>query len=101
MRIVHLLLTSHFAGTERHVLELAAAQAAAGHDVSLVLRRAAGQPRADAIAQRVDPKVKIVWVGDLFSAWQARRVVQRLSPDVAHAHLSKACHCLLYTSRCV
>ena len=94
MRIVHLLLTSHFAGTERHVLELAAAQAAAGHDVSLVLRRAAGQPRADAIAQRVDPKVKIVWVGDLFSAWQARRVVQRLSPDVAHAHLSKACHAL-------
>ena len=94
MRIVHLLLTSRFAGTERHGLELAAAQAAAGHDVSLVLRRAAGQPRADAIAQRVDPKVKIVWVGNLLSTWQARRVVQRLRPDVAHAHLSKACHAL-------
>lgn len=94
MRIVHLLLTSRFAGTERHALELAAAQAAAGHDVSLVLRRAAGQPRPDAIAQRVDPTVKIVWVGNVLSSWQARRMVQRLRPDVAHAHLSKACHAL-------
>ncbi|MDE2407205.1 MAG: glycosyltransferase [Xanthomonadaceae bacterium] len=94
MRIAHLLLTSRFAGSERHALELAAAQAAAGHAVTLVLRKAAAQPRADAIAQRVDPKVKVVLVPDLFAAWHARRLLQRLQPDVAHAHLSKACHAL-------
>ena len=52
MRIAHVLLTSRFAGTERHVLELSAAQAAAGHDVTLVLRRKAARPHADAIAHR-------------------------------------------------
>lgn len=94
MRIVHLLLTSRFAGTERHALELAAAQAEAGHDVTLVLRRAGAQARPDAIAQRVDSKVKVELIGNLFTAWQARRLLQRLQPDVAHAHLSKACHAL-------
>jgi glycosyltransferase involved in cell wall biosynthesis len=94
MRIAHLLLTRRFAGSERHALELAAAQAAAGHDVSLVLRRAGCAERADAIAHRVDPRVRTVVVGDLLPAWQARRAVRRLRPDVAHAHLSGGCRAL-------
>lgn len=93
MHIAHLLLTSRFAGTERHVLELAAAQAAT-HDVTLVLRRAAAQDRPDAIAHRVDPRVKVQLVGDLAPAWQARRLLRRLRPDVAHAHLSGGCRAL-------
>ena len=40
MRITHLILTRHFAGSERHAVELANAQARE-HDVSLVLRRGA------------------------------------------------------------
>jgi glycosyltransferase involved in cell wall biosynthesis len=91
MRITHVLLTRRFAGTERHVLELAAAQADAGHDVTLVLRRAAMQDRVDAIGRRVAPAVGTRVVGDVLSAWQARRVVRELAPDVAHAHLSGAC----------
>ncbi|MGH8074713.1 MAG: glycosyltransferase [Lysobacter sp.] len=93
MRIVHLILTSRFAGSERHALELAAAQAAE-HDVTVVLRRAGTASRADAIAHRVDPRVKVEVVGDLFTAWQARRVLRRLRPDVAHAHLSGGCRAL-------
>lgn len=93
MRIVHLLLTSRFAGTERHVLELAAAQAAS-HDVTLLLRRAGTESRPDAIAHRVDPRVRIEVVGDVLPAWQARRRVRRLRPDVAHAHLSGGCRAL-------
>lgn len=91
MRIAHLLLTSRFAGTERHVLELAAAQAAEGHEVTLVLRRAATQARPDAIAHRVDGAVAVRVVGDLFATSRARRLVHALAPDVAHAHLSAAC----------
>jgi glycosyltransferase involved in cell wall biosynthesis len=94
MRIVHLLLTRRFAGTERHVLELAAEQAAAGHAVTLILRRAATQDRPDAIAHRVDPRVGVQVVGDLLPAWQARRRVRALRPDVAHAHLSAGCRAL-------
>ena len=94
MRIVHLLLTRRFAGTERHALELAAAQAAAGHDVTLVLRRAGTTDRSDAIAHRVDPRVRVEVVGDLFAPWRARRLLRRLRPDVAHAHLSGGCRAL-------
>ena len=93
MRIVHLLLTSRFAGSERHALELAAAQAAS-HDVTLVLRRAGTADRIDAIAHRVHPKVRVEVVGNLAASWQARRLLRRLRPDVAHAHLSGGCRAL-------
>lgn len=59
MRIVHVLLTSRFARTERHVIELSAAQAAAGHEVTLVLRRKAARRHSNAIAHRVDPRVRV------------------------------------------
>lgn len=93
MRIVHLLLTRRFAGSERHALELAAAQAAT-HDVTLVLRRAGAARRVDAIAHRVHPKVRVEVVGDLLAPWQARRLLRRLKPDVAHGHLSGGCRAL-------
>lgn len=93
MHIVHLLLTSRFAGSERHALELAAAQAA-DHDVTLVLRRAGAADRVDAIAHRVPPGVKVEVVGNLAASWRARRLLRRLRPDVAHAHLSGGCRAL-------
>lgn len=100
MRIVHLLLTSRFAGTERHVLELAAAQAAE-HDVTLVLRQDATRDRPDAIAHRVDPRVRVEVVGNVLASLRARRRVQRLRPDVAHAHLSGGCRALHGVSGCL
>lgn len=98
MRIVHVLLTSRFAGTERHVLELTAAQAAAGHDVTLVLRRKAAQRRCNAIAHRVDPRVRVELVHDFLARWpavaHARARVRALRPDIAHAHLGSASRAL-------
>lgn len=98
MRIVHVLLTSRFAGTERHVVELAAAQAAAGHDVTLILRRKAAQQRSNAIAHRVDPRVRVELVHDFLARWpavpHARAKVKSLRPDMAHAHLGSASRAL-------
>lgn len=94
MRIAHLLLTSRFAGSERHALELAAAQAAAGHEVHLVLRRAGAAARPDAIAHRVDPAVTVHVVPDWLAPWHARRLLRRLRPEVGHAHLSGGCRAL-------
>ncbi|MBE2210732.1 MAG: glycosyltransferase family 4 protein [Xanthomonadaceae bacterium] len=88
LSIAHVLLTRRFAGTERHAVELANAQAAQGHDVTLILRKAGAEDRPDAIAHRVDPRVQVVVVGNLLSSWQARRVLKKLRPDIAHAHLS-------------
>jgi len=98
VRIAHVLLTRNFGGTERHVVELTSAQAAAGHEVHLVLRRKAGRGSSDAIGHRVDPAVRIHYVADWIARWpaipQARRVVRRLRPDVAHAHLGMACQAM-------
>ena len=94
MRIVHLILTRRFAGSERYAVELANAQAQAGHEVTMVLRRVATEDRPDAIAHRLDPAVRVEAVGLLSPVWQARRIVRRLRPDVAHAHLSGACRAL-------
>jgi len=94
MRIVHLILTRRFAGSERYAVELANAQAAAGDEVVMVLRRAAAQPRPDAIAHRLAPGVRLELVPDLLPQWHARRRVRRLRPQVAHAHLSGACRAL-------
>ena len=94
LSIAHVLLTRRFAGTERHAVELANAQAAQGHDVALILRRAGTEDRPDAIAHRVADNVRVIVVGDLFASWRARRVLKRLRPDIAHAHLSGGCRAL-------
>lgn len=87
MRIVHLLLTSSFAGSERHAIELANAQSQ-HHEVTLVLRRSVRSGMPGGYAHRVDPRVKVLWVDRWLGRWQARRLVRQLRPDVAHAHLS-------------
>lgn len=93
MRIAHLILTRHFAGSERHAVELANAQSA-DHDVWLVLRRGAAGGHADAFADRVNPRVHTTLVPDWLSVWHAARAVRSIRPDVAHAHLGGACHAL-------
>jgi glycosyltransferase involved in cell wall biosynthesis len=95
MKIVHLLLTHSFAGTERHVVELANAQAA-DHEVTVILHRRAAEVRPNAIVHRFDPRVNQIQVGGwrFFAVRAARRALRALAPDVAHAHLSGACRVL-------
>lgn len=88
LSIAHILLTRRFAGTERHAVELANAQAAEGHDVTLILRKAGAENRTDAIAHRASKEVRVIVVGNVLAQWQAKRVLKRLNPDIAHAHLS-------------
>lgn len=94
MRVHHLILTSRFAGSERYALELAGAQAKAGHAVTLVLRRAALENRPDALGTHLPPDVRVVVVPNWLSAWHARRLLRRERPEVAHAHLSAGCKAL-------
>lgn len=94
MRIAHLLLTSRFAGSERYAIELAAAQAEAGHDVTLLLRRAALGDRPDAPGRHLPAGLPVVALPDWWPAWHARRWLRRHRPAVAHAHLSAACKAL-------
>lgn len=95
MKVVHVLLTSRFAGTERYVVDLATAQVERGYEVTVILRSKAAQDRPDAIAHRFDPRVRVQLVSDWLFRWPAvpaaRRLIQQLRPDIAHAHLGSAC----------
>lgn len=95
MKIAHLILTHSFAGSERYAIELANAQCER-HEVHMVLHRRAAQDRPEALRQRLDPRVQVHLVGgwSFLAAAAARRVVERLRPDVAHAHLSGGCKAL-------
>lgn len=93
VRIVHLILTKRFAGSERYAIELANAQAAR-HQVAIILRRAAAEDRPDALASRVSKDVELQLVGEWRTRSQCERLIRRLKPDVVHAHLSAACKTL-------
>lgn len=84
MRILHSIMTRKLFGSERHVLALAEAQAALGHEVHIAAPRALGLSRLAARAQ----------VHDLWPVWRSlslARLTARLKPDVLHTHLSRAC----------
>jgi glycosyltransferase involved in cell wall biosynthesis len=95
MKIVHLLLTSRFAGSERYAIDLANAQCDK-HEVTMILHKRATEQRPDALAHRLSPAVSQVIVGgrSLWTIWQARRALRALAPDVAHGHLSLGCRSL-------
>ena len=95
MKIAHLLFTHSFAGTERHAIELANAQAQS-HEVTMLLHRRAAQQRDTALVHRLDPRVRVQLLSGWrpLLLWRARRALRTLRPDVAHAHLSNACRAL-------
>lgn len=96
MKIVHIILTSSFAGSERYAVDLANLQAEAGHDVHLILHRRGCQNPVSPIAPRVASDVTIHRVHGIppIAKWMTRRIIKQLQPDVAHAHLSHACKAL-------
>ncbi|MCH8537799.1 MAG: glycosyltransferase [Alkalimonas sp.] len=95
MKIVHIILTHSFAGSERHAVELANLQAEQ-HDVTMILHQRGCEQRPDAIAHRLSAKVKVEIVRGWkpLAIWQCRQRLRQLAPDVAHAHLSAACRAL-------
>lgn len=93
MRIAHILLTKYFAGTERHVLELGAAQSAE-HDVHLIMHRKGVGSHARAISEQVPATINTHVVGNALRQWtfvQVRRALKEIRPDIIHCHLNAAC----------
>jgi glycosyltransferase involved in cell wall biosynthesis len=105
MKILHAILSEGFYGSERWCIEMATAQARAGHEVRLLI----ANDRSDcarafrreialattAIAQertsgRIDLVVMPAWLPALLHRSFARRVVARFAPDLVHSHLNPA-----------
>ncbi|WP_306519170.1 glycosyltransferase family 4 protein [Rheinheimera sp.] len=95
MKIVHIILTHSFAGSERYAVELANTQAEQ-HQVTVILHKRGCEQRANAIRHRLSDKVQVLVVDGwkFFAIWQARKLIRTLKPDVAHAHLSAGCRVL-------
>lgn len=95
MHICHLILTHSFAGSERYAIELANAQSEQ-HQVSIILHQRGCEKRPNALAHRLAKNVTIYTVKGpkWWASLQARRLVNQLQPDIAHAHLSAACKAL-------
>src|ERR1700722_4979553 len=89
MRILHVILSSGFAGSERYAAELASFQAAE-HDVMLIVRRTHRSRCGTSIVDVVSPRVSVspvpAWLGTQRSV---ERHVQEFVPDVIHTHLRR------------
>lgn len=97
MRILHAILSTHFAGSEAHCCWLASQQARAGHDVALLVRDGAA-PYLARIRQEAAPARVLLlprWLPgavESLGCWSAARAFR---PDVIHAHLGRAAQRML------
>ncbi|HYD68264.1 glycosyltransferase [Azospirillum sp.] len=89
MRIVQAILSKGFRGAERHVAELANAQAKA-HEVLLMLRADCADEKGVSIRDWLDPAVRVVGLKRPFWTPQAWLTLRRFKPDVVHAHGGRA-----------
>lgn len=89
MKIVHAILTSGLAGSERYVAEVCNGQALR-HDVVLAIRADSTNEQGFSIRDWVEPHVRIVEMGRLFRRRRFARIVGGERPDVVHAHLGRA-----------
>jgi glycosyltransferase involved in cell wall biosynthesis len=90
MRIVHVILSRGFAGSERYAAELASFQAAE-HDVMLIVRHSHrsrfGTSVVDAVSHRVEVAAVPTWWRTQSSVEQR---IQDFAPDVIHTHLRRS-----------
>lgn len=98
MRILH-CVRAPIGGIFRHVVDLALAQTAAGHEVGIVCDSLTGGPFEAAWIERVAPRLafgiarfpmrRALSPADVAASWRLWRHVSSLSPDVLHGHGSK------------
>ena len=98
MRIVH-CVRAPIGGIFRHVVDLALAQTAQGHEVGIICDSLSGGPFEAAMIARVAPQLafginripmrRALSPTDLAASWKILQYIQGLEPDVLHGHGSK------------
>lgn len=89
MRIVQAILSKGFRGAERHVAELANAQAKT-HDVLLLLRADSTDKLGLSIRDWLDPGVRVIGLRRPFWWLQGWAAIRQFKPDIVHAHGGRA-----------
>ncbi len=91
MHILHTVFTNDLGGTERYVADLANAQIADGHRVSVMIRGNRQTHSDDAFLNWLDEKVSLITLpsGWLFTRWPLLPIwnhLRALKPDIIHTH---------------
>ncbi|MCP5328739.1 MAG: glycosyltransferase [Steroidobacteraceae bacterium] len=89
MRILHTLLSSGFAGTERATAEMCNALCDR-HEVLLAAGRGHRNRAGASILDHLDPRVQVRELGRWFPGSDLARLVREWRPDVIHTHLRKS-----------
>lgn len=88
MKILHVLLSRGFAGSERSTAESCNAQCPQ-HEVVLAVRRDHRKAGAS-VVDHLDPRVRVVELPrHLLTQWRLARLVREFEPDVIHCHLRR------------
>ncbi|GBQ88769.1 lipopolysaccharide core biosynthesis glycosyl transferase [Gluconacetobacter johannae DSM 13595] len=90
MRILHCICTEGFAGTERHVAELAAWQATEHEVAVLVAGRSRDRRTGGDIVPHLRPPVMTVRASPLGYGVALAGMMRRFRPDIVHTHLGRA-----------
>lgn len=92
MRILHVILSTDFAGSEAHCCWLAAEQARARHGVAVLVRD--GAPGYVARIRREAAPATVLllprWLPGAFESAGCWHAARKFRPDVIHAHLGRA-----------
>jgi glycosyltransferase involved in cell wall biosynthesis len=105
MKILHTILSDGFYGSERYCIEVATAQARAGHrvrvliangssDCARVFRREIGAASATTANDRASGAIDLAlmprWLPTFLHRIFARRLLSIFAPDIVHTHLNPA-----------
>lgn len=89
MKIMHVLLSRGFSGSERSTAE-SCNQQCIDHDVTLVIRQD-HRKRGLSIRDHIDPRVTVIELASkVFTFWLLMKVIGKFKPEVIHCHLRRA-----------
>ncbi len=90
LKIVHILLSTGFAGSERSTAESCNAQCEE-HDVLLIIRSKQAKKNGAGILKHIDERVESRQVHpQFFTRKSIQSILDEWQPDIAHAHLRRA-----------
>lgn len=86
MKIIHIILSKDFAGSERYVTELINFQSL-NHDCYL-LKNIKNQDSQ--FVSKISKKIKVFNIKNYFKSYQINKIIKSISPDVVHTHLGNS-----------
>jgi hypothetical protein len=94
MRVLIVLLSANFFGTERHAVELANGLAEGNHEVALLLRAPPRDPGREAgyatLRRAISERVRVFTASRAFPLPALARAVLRFRPAIIHTHYERS-----------